>query len=190
MISKEKELAKITKEILQCKFCLKNKRGLLVVGEGSSNAKIVFVGEAPGKEEIKTGRPFIGRAGKLLRELIALTQISEKDYYILSAVKYLPKNYITPKLKDIEHGKLHLLDQLAVIKPKIIVVLGNTASISLLSEKIKISEDHGKVVTSKNKTEVGLKFFLSYHPAAALYSPKLKTELIKDFKKLKKIITS
>ncbi len=184
MTLKDKKLKKVSDEILNCKFCNKNKKGLLVVGEGSSKAKIIFVGEAPGKDEIKVGRPFIGRAGKLLRELIVLTQVPEQDFYIANAVKYLPKNYITPKPKDIEHGKLHLEKQLQIINPKVVVVLGNTSALSIIGKKVAIAKEHGTII----KKEDGVIYFLSYHPAAALYSPKLKPVMIKDFKKLKKLL--
>ncbi len=183
MSKKTVQLNSVKAEILTCKICLKEKQGLLVPGEGSANSKIVFIGEAPGKEEIKTGRPFVGRAGKLLRELIASIGLKPEDVFITSAVKYLPKNYTTPKEKDISHGKIHLEKQLEVIKPKIVVVLGNTSAISLFQQKVSISEKHGTTLT-----ETGRTYFLSYHPAAPLYSPKLRETIFKDFKKLQKLI--
>jgi uracil-DNA glycosylase len=183
MSNKDKELSLVTHEILECKFCLKNKKGKLVPGEGSSHSDIVFVGEAPGKEEIKTGKPFIGRAGKVLRELIASVGLKPEDVFITSAVKYLPKTYITPKPKDIEHGRIHLMAQLAVIKPKVIVVLGNTSAVLLFAKKFSISQEHGTFLN-----QGGYTYFLSYHPAAPLYSPKLRAVIFEDFKKLKKLI--
>jgi uracil-DNA glycosylase len=183
MTKQDKELQKVTESILSCQVCNRNKKGLLVPGEGSSKADIVFVGEAPGKEEIKTGRPFIGRAGKVLRELIASVGLTPEDVFITSAVKYLPKTYITPKPIDIAHGQKHLLAQLEVIKPKVIVILGNTSALSLLHEKFAISQAHGKVIKQKD-----LNYFISYHPAAPLYSPKLREVIFKDFKKLKRLI--
>jgi DNA polymerase len=185
MLNNNQKLQKVTKSILECAVCNRAKKGLLVPGEGSSNADIVFVGEAPGKEEIKTGRPFVGRSGKLLRELIAKAGIKAEDVFITSAVKYLPKLYITPKPKDIIHGRKHLQEQLEIIKPKIIVVLGNTSAISLLNEQYAISKVHGTIVKQGQYT-----YFLSYHPAAPLYSQKLRTVIAADFKKLKKLITN
>lgn len=181
IVSKQqKTFDKVEAEILQCSFCLKNATGLLVVGEGNANADIVLVGEAPGKQEIVTGRPFIGRAGKLLRELLTQAKLSAEDVFITSAVKYLPKTYITPKPKDIEHGKIHLQKQLAVIKPKVIVILGNTAALSLLDKKFAMVSDHGTFLQQEHYT-----YFISYHPAAPLYSPKLRPIISKDFIKLK-----
>lgn len=180
---KDKQLGLVRDEILNCKFCLKRAKGLLVPGEGNSNADVVFVGEAPGKEEIKTGLPFIGRAGKLLRELITSVGITPEEVFITSAVKYLPQTYVTPKPEDIEHGRTHLLEQLKVINPKIIVVLGNTSAQSVLNQKFSISQVHGNVISQNGYT-----YFISYHPAAPLYSPKLRETIYKDFKKLKRII--
>ena len=183
-MSKASDLKLVTAEILACKFCNKHKKGELVPGEGSSAANIVFVGEAPGKEEIITGRPFIGRAGKILRELIASVGLKDADVFITSAVKYLPKTYITPMPTDIAHGRIHLQKQLEVIKPKVIVVLGNTAANSLFQEKFSISQAHGTTLTRD-----GFTYFLSYHPAAPLYSPKLREVIFKDFKKLKRLVS-
>lgn len=175
------KLAKIAKEIERCPICSTSGLGKLVPGEGSNNADLVFIGEAPGKTEIQTGRPFVGRAGKLLRSLLDQVGIKHEDVFITSAVKYLPKNYITPKPKDIEHGRIHLFKQLAVIKPKVVVLLGNVAAQAVLHEKFSIAQDHGKLIKRDDMT-----YFLSYHPAAPLYSPKLREVITKDFKTLKK----
>lgn len=180
---KDTQMEAVRTSILNCKFCNARKKGELVVGEGSSSAKIVFVGEAPGKEEIKTGLPFIGRAGKVLRELIKSAGLTPEEVFITSAVKYLPKTYITPKPNDIDHGRTHLFAQLEVIQPKVIVILGNTAALSLLHEKFSISQAHGTIIKQGVYT-----YFISYHPAAPLYAPKLRETIFKDFKKLKRLI--
>src|SRR6185436_19798058 len=126
-MDKQKALAKIAKEIENCKICKKDKIGKAVPGEGSANADIVFLGEAPGKKEAETGRPFIGRAGKLLRSMLAEVGLKDADVFITSPVKYLPV-YVTPKPEDIEHGRTHLFEQLKIIEPKIVVLMGNVAS--------------------------------------------------------------
>jgi len=181
-IQNQKALDAIAVQIGKCKICKKDKIGLAVPGEGNPSAKIVFIGEAPGKTESKTGRPFVGRSGKLLRSLISDAGINEKDFYITSPVKYLPKHG-TPTEKEIAHGKVHLLKQLDIIKPKIIVLLGNTAAKALLQSELKISEAHGTAFTQDK-----IKYFVSYHPAAALHLPKLRAILASDFKKLKRFI--
>lgn len=179
---RENDLEKIAKQIARCKICQKDKIGVAVPGEGAANAKVVFIGEAPGKEEAKTGRPFIGRSGKLLRSLIVGAGLSEQEVYITSPVKYLPL-YVTPTEADVEHGRIHLFKQLSVIKPKIIVLLGRVATLALLHKNISVTKEHGKIVKQDGRS-----YLLTYHPAAPLYSPKLRTEILKDFKKLKKMI--
>jgi len=181
-MSKEKQLEKIADEIRNCKICQKNKIGIAVPGEGNANAKVVFLGEAPGKKEALSGHPFIGPAGKVLRSLIKDSGLRDEDVYITSPVKYLPK-YVTPTPKDVAHGKTHLLKQLEIIKPKIIVLLGRVAALAMLDKNVSIAQEHGKIIESG-----GIKYLLTYHPAAPLYSPKVKQELIKDFKKLKNLL--
>ncbi len=184
MTTKQKStaLAKVAEEIAKCRVCKKGKIGVAVPGEGNSDADVMFLGEAPGKNEAKTGRPFIGRAGKLLRQLIADAGLKDEDVYITSPVKYLPE-YVTPTLEDIKHGKTHLDKQIAIIEPKIIVLMGNTAAIAMLGKKIPIAKEHGNTITQDGRT-----YLLAYHPAAPLYSPKLREEIKKDFDKLPKLI--
>jgi len=179
---KQKTLAAVAKEIERCKSCRRGKVGLPVPGEGNANADIVFIGEAPGKTEAETGRPFVGRSGKLLRSMLEEIGIQDKDVYITSPVKYLPK-YVTPKQTDIEHGRKHLFKQLAIIDPKVIVLMGNVAAQAVLQEKFPIAQVHGKIIKRDNKA-----YFLSYHPAAPLYSPKLRAVIKKDFLKLKRLL--
>jgi len=175
-------LEKVAEQIRRCRICKKDKIGLAVPGEGSADADLVLIGEAPGKTEAATGRPFVGRAGKLLRDLLKAIGIKDKDVFITSPVKYLPQ-YVTPKLSDIEHGRIHLFQQLDIIDPKVIVLMGNTAVLAVLEEKFPIAKDHGKIIKRKGRT-----YFLSYHPAAPLYLPKLSQDIRQDFLKLKKLI--
>lgn len=183
-MDKALELEKISKQISKCKICQKDKIGLPVPGEGSPNAQIVFVGEAPGKKEAATGKPFIGPAGKLLRGLLADSGIKDSEVFITSPVKYLPK-HVTPTPEEIAHGRTHLNDQLKVIQPKLVVLLGRVACLAVLEQNCSIAEDHGKIIKAS-----GINYFLSYHPAAPLYSPKLRQVLAKDFKKLKRLIST
>ena len=181
--NKQKALDKIAEEIKLCRICKKDKIGLAVPGEGNPNAKIVFIGEAPGKTEAKTGRPFIGRSGKLLRSLIQKAGLDDvKDVYITSPVKYLPKHG-TPTPLEIAHGRKHLNDQLNVIQPKYLVLLGRVAALALLEENLSVAALHG-TVREKN----GRNYFLTVHPAAALRFIKMKDLLFKDFRYLKGLI--
>lgn len=172
----------IATEIENCRACKKDKIGMAVPGEGNPDAQIVFIGEAPGKTEAQTGRPFIGRAGKLLRTLIKDAGLFDEHVYITSPVKYLPK-HVTPKPAEIEHGKKHLDAQLNIIEPKFVVLLGNVACLALLKQPVKIAQDHGKIIKDQGRT-----YFVSYHPAAALHQPNTRPLLIKDFKMLKKLL--
>lgn len=179
-MKKEEALRNIAKEIERCSVCKQNKVGKAVPGEGSAHAQIVFLGEAPGKTEAATGRPFVGRSGKLLRSLISSIGLNEKDVYITSPVKYLPVKKI-PSKKQILHGKTHLDKQLAVIDPKVVVLLGATAAFAIFQKSMGITKNHGTWMEKDNR-----KYLLTFHPAAALRFPHLRKELKKDFEKLKK----
>ncbi len=181
-MDKKVELDKISKEIEKCEICKIGKSGKAVPGEGNANARVVFIGEAPGKEEAKTGRPFVGRSGKLLRSLIRSIGLKEEDVYITSPVKYLPDQG-TPSKEDIEHGKKYLERQLNIIKPKIIVLLGSVATQAVLGEKMPILKEHGKTIKKEGRI-----IFITLHPAAAIRFQKFKRLLVADFEKLKNII--
>ena len=180
---KQAKLEEIAGQIEKCKVCKKDKIGLPVPGEGNADADVVFIGEAPGKKEAETGRPFIGRAGKVLRTLIKEAGLLDSEVFITSPVKYLPK-YVTPTTADIDHGRRHLNNQFSIIEPKVVVLLGRVAAEAVLktgkAQNFFIAKEHGKVIEQD-----GITYLITYHPAAMLYSPKLKAELMKDFKKLK-----
>lgn len=183
-MDKQKELDRIAREIENCKICKVGKNGKAVPGEGNPDAKIAFIGEAPGKQEAVIGRPFIGRSGQLLRSLIREIGLSEEEVYITSPVKYLPDRG-TPTSEDIAHGRIHLMKQFAVIQPKIVVLLGRVAAEGVLEMKVAVSKEHGQVISEQN----GSKYYLTYHPAAALRFPyKFKPLLQEDFKRLKQFI--
>lgn len=181
-MNKTLELNKIAQEIKRCKVCKIGTTGLPVPGEGNPDTRVMFIGEAPGVTESKTGRPFVGRSGKFLRQQIRALGLREDQVFIASPVKYLPVHG-TPTPKQIAHGREHLLEQIEVINPKVIVLLGSVATQGALGEKISVTENHGRVVSSDSR-----KYFMTYHPAAALRFPKLRVEFVKDFKKLKRLI--
>lgn len=176
------QLQAIAKQIERCKTCRLNKVGKAVPGEGNPDASVMFVGEAPGKTESVTGRPFVGRSGKLLRELILEAGLDEEEVFITSALKYLPE-HVTPKPKEIEHGREHLFKQIDVIKPDIIVLLGRFAALSVLNENISMVTSRGKLIEKD-----GRKYMIMYHPAAALYTNSLRAKLKGDFKALKQLL--
>jgi uracil-DNA glycosylase len=192
-------LDKIALEIKNCKTCKVGKSGLPVPGEGNPDADIVFIGEAPGKKEAATGRPFIGRSGQLLRGLIREAGLREEDVFITSPVKYLPNGPDgtpggTPKPSDIAHGRIHLMKQFEVIQPKVIVLLGAVATLGVLkiptsprlrgARKIQVKKDHGMIIEQE-----GRKHLITLHPAAALRFPPLKLLMKEDFVKLKSLLS-
>lgn len=179
---KQAELDRIAAEISACETCKNDKIGLPVPGEGNPDADIVFIGEAPGKNEAKTGRPFIGRAGKVLREMIASIGLKDEDVFITSPVKYLPV-HVTPTPEEVAHGRIHLFEQFAVIQPKVVVLLGRVAALAVLQKKISPAEVRGTAIEQDGYT-----YFLTYHPAATLYSPIPRKPMEADFQTLKKLI--
>lgn len=181
-MDKQKELDKIAEDIKFCKECKVNKSGLPVPGEGSPDADIMFVGMAPGRQEAKTGRPFIGSAGKLLSKLLDGIGLKREEVYITSPVKYFPEKLLSKD--DISHGREHIMKQIEVIGPKIIVLLGSVAIAAILDDKdVKVVKDHGKVI-DKN----GRKHLVTYHPAAILRFRKFLPMLEADFKKIRKLL--
>jgi len=183
-MNKTLQLVRLAKEIELCAICKNEKIGIAVPGEGNPDADIIFVGEAPGKKEAVEGRPFIGRSGLLLRSLIRSIGLTEEEVFITSPVKYLPKRG-TPTSSDIAHGRIHLMKQLAVIQPKVVMLLGRVAAEGVLEKKVAVVTEHGSIIAEKE----GIKYFLTVHPAAALrFSKKYKPLLEEDFQKLKQLL--
>ncbi len=182
-MNKQAALDTISKEIITCDECHQGTIGVAVPGEGNPDAAIVFVGEAPGKQEAKTGRPFIGRSGKLLRSAIrdVLHLDDEKDIYITSPVKYLPRQG-TPSPDQIAHGRIHLLQQLSVIDPQLIVLMGSVAVQGVLQEKVAVKTRHGTTVEKEGRT-----YFITVHPAAGLRFPPLRKVFQDDFVLLREL---
>jgi len=182
-VNKRKELDEIAREIENCEVCKIGKSGKAVVGEGSPDAEIVFIGEAPGKNEAVEGRPFIGRSGKYLRSQIVSAGLKESEVYITSPVKYLPDRG-TPTSEDIAHGRIHLMCQFEIIQPKFVVLLGRVAAEGVLGKKVFIMREHGEIIEEKD----GIKYFLTLHPAAVLRFQKNRPFFENDFIKLKTLI--
>lgn len=182
-MNKNTALSLLEDEIATCDICKSAGSGKLVFGEGDPDAKVVFVGEAPGRKEAETGRPFIGKSGQLLRTTIRETGLREEDIYITSPVKFLPKKG-TPSKKEIQHSNIHFQKQLEIIGPDIIVLLGKTAIQAVLNEGIPVLKRHGELIKRN-----GQSIFITLHPAAVLRFPKYTKIFKEDFKKLKRLIT-
>ncbi len=182
-------LENLNNKIKNCNNCiLHRKRKNTVPGEGGINAKVIFIGEAPGKKEDETGRPFVGRGGKLLRELIKEINLDEKDVFITSILKCRPPENRNPKKEEIIACEFYLWKQIEIIKPKLICTLGNFST-KLILEKYGfefqgITKSHGKIFNvDKNK------IMPLFHPAYILRGKPSRLPLMKkDFKRIKKLI--
>ena len=185
-MEKQKHLQALNKKwIRKCSCTLRATATQAVLGQGSATAKIIFIGEAPGKKEDEQGIPFIGAAGKFLSELLVSIHLKREAVYITNTVKYRPPENRDPSPDEIAACREWLLEEIATINPKLIVTLGRHAMKHFLPEE-KISEVHGKVFR-KNIDGLGQKKILPlYHPAAALYNGSLRETLKKDFKKISK----
>jgi DNA polymerase len=171
-------------EIRVCPKCrLAETRINAVPGEGNQNARIMFVGEAPGENEDKQGRPFVGAAGKVLGKLLDQAGIDREDVFITNTVKCRPPENRVPLADEIEACNDWLNAQIAVIGPKIICTLGSPALKTLLGPDLKISTARCKVFRKS-----GILFIPLYHPAAALHRPPLLETLQNDILHLKELI--
>lgn len=181
MSSKADELERIAEEIRAhrgcgfepCETCANP-----VPGEGSPDARVVFVGEAPGAQEDKTGRPFVGGAGKLLSELLGSIDLAREDVFITNVLKARPPKNRDPRPAEVEHSRPWLEAQLAVIEPELLVPLGRHA-LGRFVPGLKISEVHGTLIEHE-----GRRYFPLLHPAVALYARERRSELLDDFAKL------
>ncbi|MFH1036717.1 MAG: uracil-DNA glycosylase [Patescibacteria group bacterium] len=181
-MDKEKELEKLNKEIRNCRKCLLYKeRKNAVPGEGPANARIMAIGQAPGREEDRTGRPFIGRAGKLLTWLLEIAGIKREKVFITSVAKCFPPGNRKPSEKEIAASLPYLKKQINIINPRRIILLGDVA-FSVFFPGKKMGQFRGKIMKKDSRD-----FFISYHPAAGIRFVKFKKILEKDFKKLRAI---
>jgi uracil-DNA glycosylase len=172
-------LEKIAADVRGCPLCkLSRSRKNAVPGEGQLSAKIMFIGEAPGRSEDEKGRPFVGAAGRILDELLKKAGIERSEVFITNIVKCRPPNNRVPKEDELTACRPYLDRQIALIKPKVICILGRTAYSSLLGGS-SITANRGKIVE-----RAGQKYFLTFHPAAVIYNKGLLSALEADLKKL------
>ena len=163
----------------------------LVFGKGSSSAEIFFIGEAPGAKEDELGIPFVGRAGKELDKMLHNISLSLEDCYIANVLKYRPPKNRDPKREEIIRHLPYLFEQIQIIKPKVLVPLGNYATKLVLSnfkpENMKniqgVSELHATLHTIEIQN-IEFQVFPIFHPSAMMYNPKLREIFKEDFKKL------
>jgi len=179
------ELTELEKICNKCTLCdLSKTRTNVVFGEGNPKAKIMFIGEGPGAEEDKTGRPFVGRAGKLLTKIILnVLELTREDIYIANIVKCRPPNNRVPTIEEAQTCKIYLLKQIDIINPEILVCLGKTAFMYLMNIDLPISKVRGQLFEFKEK-----KVIPTFHPSYLLRNPSAKKEAYKDFLLIKSMI--
>jgi len=169
----------IQEKVKVCKKCdLCNTRKNAVPGKGNQKADIVFIGEAPGKNEDQYGEPFIGRAGKKLDDALENAGLTRNNIYITNIVKCRPPNNRVPNDTEKSMCSDYLENELKIISPKIICLLGNTPFYSILGGK-EITKNHGKIISKDNRV-----YFVTFHPAATIYNQKLVKIFKEDIKKL------
>jgi DNA polymerase len=183
-----KELEEKIKVCKECRLC--ENRTNSVPGEGSETAKIVFIGEGPGKEEDLQGRPFVGAAGKFLTQMIESIGMKREDVFITNIVKCRPPNNRDPEDNEVKScTELYLWRQLNIIDPVLVATLGRHSMYRFLPQTFKISQEHGKPKKIFNKiSNREFNILPLYHPAAALYNGGLRATLEEDFKRIPDIL--
>lgn len=189
-----KRLAALAERIASCETCTELCTACTnpVPGEGDPEADIMFVGEAPGAEEDRQGRPFIGASGRFLEEMLDSIRLKRSDVFITNIVKYRPPKNRDPTQDEIKECLPYLLEQIEIIQPKIIILLGRHA-MSVFFPDLKISEAHGHTIerTYTHEEKERTRIFLPlYHPAAALYNGSMRATLLADFSMIPSLLTA
>ena len=179
MFEKLEEIEEEEKKCNKCELC--SNRTKTVFGVGNSNADIMFIGEGPGADEDIEGEPFVGKAGKLMNQAFLGIGISREKVYIANIVKCRPPNNRNPLKEEANACLDYLRNQVMIIKPKIIVLLGNVALKNILGEEYGITMARGKWIEKK-----GIKYLPTYHPAALLRDESKKIDFWNDLELVKK----
>ena len=177
MYEKMEELEDAIRNCSRCKLC-KNRTNI-VFGIGNENANIMFIGEGPGVDEDKQGIPFVGKAGQLMNKAFDALGINREDVYIANIVKCRPPNNRDPEPDEIQGCMNYLRNQVIIVKPKIIVLLGRIALQNILGKEYKITASRGIWVEKK-----GILYMPTWHPAALLRDETKKIDFINDLKEV------
>ena len=172
------ELKQSFENCKKCKLC--TTRQNIVFGVGNENADIMFIGEGPGADEDKQGEPFVGKAGQLMNKAFDIVGIKREEVYIANIVKCRPPNNRDPEDDEINACMDYLRNQVMIIKPKIIVLLGRIALQNILGKEYKITASRGKWIEKK-----GIMYMPTWHPAALLRDETKKIEFLNDLKQVK-----
>jgi len=182
-VVKSRKIEKLNREIRNCKKCpLWKTRKNASPGEGPVNARIMIVGQAPGAEEDKVGRPFVGRAGQFLNQLLKLAKIKREKIFLTAPVHCFPPKNRKPTRQEIKACLPYLKKQIEIINPQKFILLGEVAFSVFFPDK-KLGDFRGKLIKKGDK-----EFFVTYHPAAGIRFPKIRKILEEDFKKIKSSI--
>ncbi len=179
-----KSLELLEQEVLQCHKCLLcQTRNKAVFGVGNPNAEVMFIGEAPGKQEDLGGEPFVGSAGKLLNQMLEIAGLERKDIYIANVLKCRPPSNRNPRSQEIQECTPYLRAQVSAVAPDILVTLGNFATRFILKTDRGITSLRGRAYTSG-------RFYVlpTFHPAAAIYDRKKVETLKLDFELLRQLL--
>jgi DNA polymerase len=186
-VQADETLEDIRQDLGDCKRCkLWTTRTKIVFGEGSPKAELMFVGEGPGADEDATGRPFVGRAGQLLTKMIEAIGLKREDVYIANVVKSRPPGNRAPEKDEVSACIPFLFRQIAAIRPRLIVALGNPAMQALLDTRIGITRMRGELQDYPRIPEI--KVMPTFHPAYLLRSPDKKREAWEDLKKIREFL--
>jgi DNA polymerase len=167
------DLKNITMNCNKCKLC--QNRQNVVFGVGNPNADLMFIGEGPGGDEDRLGEPFVGRAGQLMNKAFDVVGIKRENVYIANIVKCRPPHNRDPEADEIKACMDYLRNQVVIIKPKVIVLLGRIALQNILGPEYKITESRGKWIEKK-----GILYMPTWHPAALLRDETKKIDFLKD----------
>jgi uracil-DNA glycosylase family 4 len=182
-------LRALQESLSDCERCgLCGGRTQVVFGVGDPGADLLFVGEGPGFHEDKQGEPFVGAAGKLLTELLGQIGLTRADVYIANVVKCRPPDNRDPLPEEIEACSPHLMQQIAIIRPKVVCTLGRFATKLLANTELSMTAIHGRA-KELQIAGVDLVVFPVFHPAAALYAPSNRKLLEQDFAKLRHLLS-
>ena len=174
----------LREKCLNCQACgLRRTCTQVVFGVGDPNAEVLFIGEAPGANEDAQGEPFVGRAGKLLDDMLAMIGLHRQNIYITNSVKCRPPENRDPLGEEKDACRGYLRQQVRLMKPKIIVCLGRISAMELIKPDFKISREHGQFFDRSGTLMMAL-----YHPAALLRDPRKKPETFEDLKRLQEKI--
>lgn len=183
-MDKEAQISLLCGQVKECKKCPLYKFAKNPVpGAGSVETKVMFIGEGPGEKEDELGLPFVGRAGKLLDEMLESIGLKREEIYIANVVKHRPPGNRDPKPEEVEACWPYLEEQIKIIKPKLIVCLGRHSLGRFLPNVGPISQVHGRCFKKGDQAYMAL-----YHPAVGLYNGGMRETLFQDFSKIKKAL--